>query len=511
MSTKFVSVARNQPLLLPPDLRDWIPQEDLVHFVISAVEGLDLGVFRVNARGTGSAQYPPHMMFALLIYCYANGVFSSRRIERATYRDIAVRFLTGDTHPDHDTIAKFRRENFDAVAAFFVHVHELAHEMKLLKVGVVSVDGTKLKANASKNRNVRYDRAGQLLEQLDLEVRELMNEAERTDQRDDADGQTLPEELSRREDLKAKLEQARQRIEARAKAKAQSEQAEYERKVRAREERKGRAKGCHIKKPDPTPEPKTQDNLSDPDSRLMRKNKREGYEQAYNAQASVDADGSQLVLSAHVSQCASDRNELVESIEAIPESLGAPETVLADNGYLNEDQVRTLEGDDDAPRMNVLISVHAEAKHQRRKHDFRPPLENDKAAPAIRSAFVRDMKEKMEREESRKHYRKRKQTVEPVFGTIKKWMGFTQFQLRGHEKVSGEWKLVTLAYNMRRIWKMARDNEPNIATETAPNPPHRRDPARATAKSPPERWKRRETAREWGRLNLLRTPSPTNC
>lgn len=454
MSTRFVSIDRNQPLLLPPDLREWVPCDDLVHFVIEAADSLNLDVFKVNARGSGSAQYPPRMMLALLIYCYANGVFSSRRIERATYRDIAVRYLTADTHPDHDSIATFRRENFEAVAACFVHVLELAHELKLLKVGKVSVDGTTLKANASKNRNVRYDRAGELVAQLEFEVRELMEQAECTDRGETDEGRPLPEELSRREALKEKLEAARQRIEERARKKAQSEQAQYERKVRERDGREGSSKGRHIHPPDPTPDPAQQENLTDPDSRLMRHNKRSPYEQAYNAQAAVDAEGSQLVLSTHVSQCASDRNELVRSIEGIPPSLGRPETVLADNGYLNEREVRALEGDGQTPRMNVLVSVHAEAKQLRRKHDFRPRPAEDKQPPVIRSEFVLEMKEKMEREENRAAYRLRKQTVEPVFGTIKKWMGFTQFLLRGHEKVDGEWKLVTLAYNVKRLWRM---------------------------------------------------------
>ncbi len=454
MKPRFVSVDRNQPLLLPPDLRDWIPEDDLVHFVIQAVEGLNLSAFSVNVTGSGSAQYPPHMMLSLLIYCYANGVFSSRRIEQATYRDIAVRYLTGDTHPDHDTIAKFRRENFDAVGACFVHVLELARELKLLKVGTVSVDGTTLKANANKSRSIRYDRAGELVEQLELEVGALLEQAERTDQRDEGDGQSLPEEIGRRDKLKRKLEQARKRIEERAKKKAVAEQAEYERKVKAREKRKGSAKGGHIKKPNPTPDAKAQDNLTDPDSRLMRHNKRSPYEQAYNGQAAVDADGSQLVLSTHVTQCASDRNELVPAIEGIPQSVGAPATVLADNGYLNEKQVRILEGDGEEPEMDVLVSVHAEAKQLRRKHDFRPLPSQENKAPTIRSAFVREMKEKMERDASRAKYRLRKQTVEPVFGTIKQWMGFRQFLLRGHEKVSGEWKLVTLAYNVKRLWRM---------------------------------------------------------
>jgi len=358
MSTRFVSVDRDQPLLLPPDLREWVPEDDLVHFVIQAVEGLDLAAFKVNVKGSGSAQYPPHMMLSLLIYCYANGVFSSRRIERATHRDVGVRYLSGDTHPDHDTIAKFRRENFDAVAACFVHVLELAHELKLLKVGTVSVDGTTLKANAGKNRNVRYDRAGELLEQLELEVRELMQQAERVDQRDEADGQSLPEEIARPERLKVKLEQARRRLEQRAQKRAQAQQAHYERKVRERQQREGRSKG------------------------------------------------------------------------------------------------RILEGDEDEPKMEVLVSAHAEAKQLRRKHDFRPRATEEKQAPQIRSEFVREMKQKMERTESREKYRLRKQTVEPVFGTIKKWMGFTQFLLRGHEKVSGEWQLVTLAYDVKRLWRM---------------------------------------------------------
>lgn len=454
MSTKFVSINRNQPFLLPPDLRDWIPKDDLVHFVIEAVDGLDLSAFKVNEKGTGSAQYPPHMMLSLLIYCYANGIFSSRRIERATYRDIAVRYLTCDTHPDHDTICTFRRENFDAVAACFLHVLELARELRLLKVGTVSVDGTTLKANASKNRNVRYDRAGQLVEQLELEIKDLMEQAERNDQRDHNDGQSLPEEINRHKKLKVKLEQARKNLEARAKKKAKAQQADYERKAKAREQRKGSAKGRHIKKPDATPEPKAQDNLTDPESRLMRHNKRSPYEQAYNAQAVVDADGSQLVLGTHVTQCASDRNELVPAIESIAPSLGSPDTVLADNGYLNEKQVRALEGDDEEPKMNVLVSAHAEAKQLRRKHDFRPLPSDEKPARKINSAFVLEMQEKMARDESRDKYRFRKQTVEPVFGTVKKWMGFTQFLLRGHAKVTGEWQLVALAYNVKRLWRM---------------------------------------------------------
>jgi transposase len=453
MGSRFIEIDHRQALLLPPDLRDWVPSDDLVHFVIETVWGMDLSAFRVNERGTGSAQYSPHMMLALLIYCYANGIFSSRKIERATFRDVSVRYLTCDRHPDHDTICKFRRENFDAVAQCFVRVLELARELKLLKVGTVSVDGSKIKANANKKRSVRYDRAGQLVEQLKLEVAELMDKAEHADRGKKDEGDRLPSELARREVLQSKLAAARARIESRSKARADAERSEYEKKVKARNQRQGRRKGPRPKPPDEKPKDKDQDNLTDPDSRLMRKSKHSAYMQAYNAQAVVDADGSYLILGARVSQCASDRNELVQDMETIPGSLGSPQTVLADNGYLNEDQVKKLEGGDAGSGMEVLVSVHAEAKQLRRRHDFRPLPEKPKEPPAIGSEFVSGMKQKMDTEAARNKYRLRMQTVEPVFGTVKKWMGFDQFLLRGIDKVTGEWNLVALAYNFKRLWK----------------------------------------------------------
>ncbi len=178
---KFVQADRNQPFLLPPDLRDWLPADDLVHFVVEAVERVPVDRFKVNMRGTGDAQYHPQMMLSLLIYCYANGIFSSRRIERATYRDIGVRFITANCHPDHDTICAFRRGNVSAISESFVQVLLMAKELKLLKVGKVSVDGTQVKANASKRRSIRYDRAQELREQLDLEIRGLLDQAEKAD------------------------------------------------------------------------------------------------------------------------------------------------------------------------------------------------------------------------------------------------------------------------------------------------------------------------------------------
>ena len=249
MATRLVNIDRDTPLLLPVDLRQWVPENDLVHFVLEAVNGMTLTSLKVNRRGTGSEQYPPKMMLALLIYCYANGIFSSRRIERATWRDIAVRYLTADTHPDHDTICTFRRENFEAVGEAFLQVLQLARAMGVLKVGTVSVDGTHIAANASKDRNVRYDRAGELEAQLKQDIAELLNQAERTDQRDEDDGQKLPAEIARREQLRAKMLEARARLERQAKAKARAEQAEYERKLAERQKREGRGKGPRPKAP----------------------------------------------------------------------------------------------------------------------------------------------------------------------------------------------------------------------------------------------------------------------
>lgn len=449
---KYINIDRDTPMLLPPDMREWVADDDMVHFVINAIEVMRIEKFKVNHRGTGSAQYPPRMMLALLIYCYANGIFGSRRVERATYRDIAVRYLTGNTHPDHDTIAKFRRENFEAVAECFVRVLELAREMKVLRVGIVSVDGTKVKANASKHKNVGYERAGQLLDQLDCEVRDLLRKAEEADGREEGLEQGLPEELARREKLKNKLQEARERLEERAKARAEAEREEYERKYSKREERKGRSKGKRIKPPAEEPRSDEQINLVDADSRLMRRSKREGYEQAYNGQAVVDAEGSQLVLATRVTQCASDSNELVAGVSMVPENIGKVTVVLADSGYANGAEVEQLEQRSSEEKIEVYVAVGAEG---RRKYDYRPERKESNPKNICAPWKVR-MKEKIESEIGRALYSKRKQTVEPVFGVIKAAMGFRQFLLRGVEKVRGEWQLVTLAYNFKRLLSLKK-------------------------------------------------------
>ncbi len=370
---------------------------------------------------------------------------------RASYRDIGARYITADTHPDHDTICKFRRENFEAVAESFLQVLLLARELKLVRVGLVSVDGTKMDANASKHRSVRYDRAKELVEQLRADIDELLSQAEQADTKGALDTQSLPKELSRREKLAEQLDAACKRLESQAKARAENERGEYERKVAEREARKGKHKGKKIKSPDDTPGGGEQTNLTDPDSGLMRKSKRHEYRQSYNAQSVVDAEGSQLVLGSRVSRCASDSNELVADIEAIPDELGRPETVVADNGYANQAEVERLEAEDgEGKRIEVLVSMGAEGR--RRRYDFRPAKE-DKSGRA-RSAWAEAMQAKLDSESGRAKYRLRQQTVEPVFGIIKNVLGFTRFMLRGHEKVEGEWQLVNLAYNCKRLHRL---------------------------------------------------------
>jgi transposase len=450
MAHRFKNTDRNTPLLLPPDLRDWVAEDDLVHFIIQAVDRLPLSTFAVNHKGCGDEQYPPHLMLALLLYCYANGLFSSRRIERATYRDIAVRYLTADTHPDHDTICAFRRNNLAAIATAFVDVLELARELKLLQLGTVSLDGTHIKASASKNKNVTYQRAQTLRTQLRADVNELLQQAETADQKNE-DPQKLPQEIDRREKLLAKMDAACAQLEARAQTRAQAERADYERKVTARAQRAGSAKGPAPKPPQATPEPDEQINLTDPEARLMRKSQREGYTQSYNAQAVVDASGSQLIVGQRVVDTPGDGGQLEPDLQSIPPTLGQPTKALADCGYASQADFERLK--QERPGLELYVSVHCEDAHAERRYDFRPP-EKRPSPRKITDPVLVAMADKLKTAEGKAIYRKRASTVEPVFGIIKAVLGFRQFLLRGLKKVSGEWNLVCLAYNLKRLHRL---------------------------------------------------------
>ena len=285
MAPRFVSIDRDTPLLLPPNLRDWVPGDHLVHFILDAVTALDLRQIKVNERGTGSEQYPPTMLLALLIYSYATGNFSSRRIEQSTYDSVPVRLLTADTHPDHDTICTFRRENKGLLTESFVQVLQLAQQLKVLQLGqiTVAVDGTKVLANASKHSAVSYERAGQMITQLELEVTQLVSKAEQADSTPLQDGLTIPQEIARRQERQAALARARAEIETRAQARYDLELAEHEKKLAERAAKKERGEKVGGKPPQaPPPEPDGQDqyNFTDPESRIMKAGNGNHFEQS---------------------------------------------------------------------------------------------------------------------------------------------------------------------------------------------------------------------------------------
>lgn len=456
MTHRLVNIDRDTPLLLPPDMRDWVPQDDIVHFIISAVDGTKFGSLHLNPNGSGSEQYPPRMMLSLLIYCYSMGVYSSRRIERATYRDVGVRFLTGDTHPDHDTICSFRRNHFDLVEQVFVHVLKMAGQMNVLKVGTISVDGTHALASASKHKSVNYQRAAELEDKLRTDIKALMAEAEKADSSKIDDGQRLPQAIARRENLLAKMIEAQRVIEEQDKARIAADQAKYESKMAERKKREddngGPGPGGMPQPPDQTTPPKAVVNMTDPDSRLMRKTRSSEYRQAYNAQAAVDT-GSMLILAAGVSQCANDANELEKMVHAVEEKIGRPTRVLADTGYMNANAMERLEKEG----FDLYVAVDRGENHGNRDYDYRPKDLLEKLEGSLKppkDPRLLKMKAKLETEEGKRIYNKRKSTSEPVFGIIKSAMGFRQCLLRGLEKVRGEWSLVTLAYNFRRLWNL---------------------------------------------------------
>lgn len=436
MAERLVNVDRDTPMLLPVDLRRWVPENDLVHFVISAVETMNLSGVSVNSRGSGSKQYPPRMMLALLIYCYANGIFASRRIERATYRDVAVRYLTGDTHPDHDTICVFRRENGEVVKEAFVEVLRVARQMGLMKVGMVSVDGTHIKANASKHKSVRYDRAGELEQLLRKDVEELLRRAEQSDAQPVEDGQNLPKEIARREALLEKMRWAREELEKRAKGEDEREH---------HDEHGGPKPGGES--PVGQPKDSQQINLTDPESALMRKSHHDSYEQAYNAQAVVDADGSQLILATNVIATPSDANELEVALEKVVQSVGPVQGMLADGGYVNAEAIERVQ-----QKVDLYVAITSENNSYRR-YDYRPPKKHP--AKKVVDPRLIAMREKVTSEAGKRIYGKRASSVEPVFGIIKSAMGLRQFLLRGMAKVRIEWDLACLSYNMKRLWSLS--------------------------------------------------------
>lgn len=458
MASHFVSIDRQTPMLLPEDMREWVPENHIVHFILEAVEEIPETVLHINWRGSGSDQYPPRMILALLIYGYITGRFSSREIEAATYQDVAMRYLSANTHPDHDTLCSFRCWNEELFKQAFVRVLETAQEMKALKkVGTVSLDGSKMLANASKHSAVSYDRAGEMVQQLELEVEALMKKAEEADSRPLEDGLSVPEEIARREDRIERLKRAREVIEQRAKERAMEQRPEYERKIAERQARKldGKPmKGREPKEPSPTPEGKDQFNFTDSESRIMKVGNGSHFGQCYNVQAAVDADGSLLIVGQRLSDQPNDKEQLVAGVQSITPEIKVAESVLVDSGFYSEKAVEEVERFQEGKAPITVYAAVEKQGHHRTVADLEKKQETELLAE--NAGAKERMRHRLKTAAGRQLYRLRKQTVEPVFGIIKEVMGFRRFSMRGKKKASLEWTLVTLAYNIKRLHKLAQ-------------------------------------------------------
>src|SRR3954465_1328459 len=448
--SNFRPIDRQTGFLLPPSVDEWLPEKHLARFVVEVIDGLDLRAMSGSYRGSGPGSCAPSPLAGILVSGRAPGVFSSRKLERATYDSVAFRFIASNGHPDHDTIAAFRRRFLQEIEGLFVQVLEVAREMGVLRMGTVALDGTKIHANASRHSALSYEHAGRIEAQLKAEVAELLAKAEAADRSDLPDGLSIPDELARREERLAKLAEARATIEARARERFEREQAEHEAKLAARDakaEATGKKpRGKPPQSPVEGPRPTDQINLTDEESRIMPV-AGGGFEQCYNAQAVVAAD-SLLVVATGVAQAANDKQQLepmVAQLKALPDELGTVETLLADNGYFSAVNVTACA----AANIEPLIATGREPHH--------PSLtERFAAAPAAPQDLtqVQAMAHRLKTPEGKKLYALRKQVPEPVFGIIKSVLGFRQFLLRGLDRVRGEWSLVTMAWNIKRMFAL---------------------------------------------------------
>ena len=441
---RFIAVDRDTQFLFPPSVQEWLPEDHLARFIVDMVEQLDLSALEESYAGRGSDAHHPAMLVALLLYGYATGTFSSRALERASYDSIAVRYITANTHPDHDTINSFRKRFLKQIEAIFVQVLCYAQAMGMLKLGTLSVDGTKLHANASRHSAMSYGHAKKLEAKLKAEVAELMKRAEAANAKDLPEGLNLPEELSRREQRLAAIAAAKAKIEARVKAEAE---AAYAAKLAAREQRvKKNGKPPRGRPPTPpsgTPTDTDQVNFTDEDSRIMPV-PGGGFEQAYNAQAAVDID-SLLVVASALTQATNDKQQMVpmlQQLQALPQELGRVKRLLADTGYASEDNVNACA----QAKIEPLIALGREAHHRGLFERFAEP-----APPQGKPTPLAAMHHRLQTRRGRKLYALRKCTVEPVFGLIKQVMKFRQFLLRGLTGARGEWRLVCLAWNLKRM------------------------------------------------------------
>ena len=447
-STRFQTYNPGQLRLLPEDMKQWLPEEHLVYFQMDLVDTLDLeeiyALYDDGSRG-GRPPYHPKMLLNLLLYAYCTGEPSSRKIERATYERVPYRILSGDQHPDHDTISSFRKAHLPALGRLFGQVLALCKKAGLVKLGHVSLDGTKVKANASKHKAMSYGRMEKKAEELEAEVERLLNEAEKADAAEDAAygvgkrGDELPDELRFKKSRLAKIQEAKKALEDEARAAAAEEQPQYEAKVEAREKRGNR--GRPPKPPSEEPDSKSQRNFTDPDSRIMPTGGK-SFTQGYNCQAAVD-DDSQIIVAADITQSTVDKQQVKPMVEHIKTNTGQkPKKLSADTGYFSEDNVETL----------TQEGIDAYIATGKRKHNEPPPPCPRGRIP--KSATVKDrMERKLRTVKGRATYALRKEIVEPVFGQIKAVRGFDQFSFRGYENVRNEWSLVCSCHNILKLFR----------------------------------------------------------
>lgn len=454
---------RETPFLFPLDMRDWVPKDHQVHFIIDAVEMISPKVgYHINTRGTGSRQLDPKMMMSLLICSYANKRFSSYAIEKATYTDVPTIYITAMTHPDHNTINNFRKNNKEAFKQVFVQVLLLAQTTGIMKkIGSINVDGTKMKANASKHKAVSYKYAKEQIAKYEKEVDKLNELAEKAEK--NVEKLDLPKEIEIREKRISVLKEAVEQMEAAQKEIYEHEKAEYDRKMKEREEKERstgkKTGGKPPKAPEEAVPDKTQVNFTDGDSRIMKEGNSKAFVQGYNMQAAVETE-SMLVVGTYATQNCNDSRELKKCVESVPGELEREDTVYAtsDTGYFSGRVI--TETEKEHPEVKVICATervpHGKTVEQLIE-ELPEKLPAEETADGEIPPMTTDrMRARLRTKEGQEIYAKRKETVEPVFGIIKQAMGFRQFLMRGLENISIEWDLVTIAYNLRRMFSLSQ-------------------------------------------------------
>ncbi len=427
-------------------IREVLPPDHLARFIARVISWLDLRAIYSLYAPVGGEAYAPEILLALLFYGYATGVFSSRKIEKATYELIPFRYIAGGWHPDHDTLAHFRKTFLAEITDLFAQVLVVAHELGLLKLGNISVDGSKVHADASKSHALSYGRLLQLERRLRVEVEELMALGEKAEQEDLPEGLDVAFEIALRQERLLNLDQAKAVLEARAQERHEANKAEYEAKLQEREEKAKktgrRPRGKAPKPPTAKPRTKEQYNFTDPDSRIMKNSTNQGFDQHYNVQVAVDQD-SRLIAGNSVSNHVNDQGEAIPTVEAIPAEVGKPEAAALDNGYWSPTNVEALT----VRGIEPYIATGRDSHHHSWQERF---AQEPEPVPQDASLIVK-MAHKLKTDIGKRIYGLRKSTVEPVIGIIKETLGFRQFSLRGMLAVAGEWCLVCLAYNLMRL------------------------------------------------------------